>query len=111
MKPARLAVLGLAIAAGGTAAFLASRPEAPQQVVVAPPPAPVSTVDVLVAKKDIGVGQALLPQDIEWVSWPASASNPAFVRSRSWCGKFSYSNIIQHFHRDSRNGPPAGRSR
>jgi pilus assembly protein CpaB len=80
MKPARLAVLGIAIAAGGTAAFLASRPEAPQQVVVAPPPAPVNTVDVLVAKKDIGVGQALLPQDIEWVSWPASASNPAFVR-------------------------------
>jgi pilus assembly protein CpaB len=80
MKPARLAVLGIAIAAGGTAAFLASRPEAPQQVVEAPPPAPANTVDVLVAKKDIGIGQALLPQHMEWVSWPASASNPAFVR-------------------------------
>jgi pilus assembly protein CpaB len=81
MKPARLAVLGIAIVAGGTAAYLASRPEAPQQVVVAAPAAaPANTVDVLVAKKDIGVGQTLLPQDMEWVSWPASASNPAFVR-------------------------------
>jgi pilus assembly protein CpaB len=80
MKPARFAVLGIAIAAGGTAAYLASRPEGPQQVVVAaPPPVPANTVDVLVAKKDIGIGQALLPQDMEWVSWPASASNPAFV--------------------------------
>src|SRR5580704_1398378 len=81
MKPARLAVLGIAIVAGGTAAYLASRPEAPQQAVVAAPaPAPANTVDVLVARKDIGIGQALLPQDMEWVSWPVSASNPAFVR-------------------------------
>jgi pilus assembly protein CpaB len=82
MKPARLAVLGIAIAAGGAAAYLASRSEAPPPVTVglAPPQAPVDTVDILVAKKDIGKGQSLLPQDIGWVAWPASASNPAYVR-------------------------------
>jgi pilus assembly protein CpaB len=36
--------------------------------------------DVLVAKKDITVGQTLLPQDMEWAAWPASTSNPAYVR-------------------------------
>jgi pilus assembly protein CpaB len=82
MKPARLAVLGIAIAAGGAAAYLASRSEAPAPVTVglAPPPAPVDTVDILVAKKEIGKGQSILPQDIEWVAWPASASNSAYVR-------------------------------
>jgi pilus assembly protein CpaB len=77
MKPARFAVLGIAIAAGGAAAYLASRSEAPAPVTVglAPPPAPVDTVDILVAKKEIGKGQSILPQDIEWVAWPASASN------------------------------------
>jgi pilus assembly protein CpaB len=81
MKPARLAVLGIAIAAGGTAAFLASRPEAPPPVTVGvAPPAPANTVDVLVAKKDINIGQSLIPQDMEWAAWPASNSNPALVR-------------------------------
>jgi pilus assembly protein CpaB len=81
MKPARLAVLGIAIAAGGTAAYLASRSEAPPPVTVGlAPPAPANTVDVLVAKKDINIGQSISPQDMEWAPWPASNSNPAFVR-------------------------------
>jgi pilus assembly protein CpaB len=81
MKPARLAVLGIAIAAGGTAAFLASRSEAPPPVTVGlAPPAPANTVDILVAKKDINIGQSLSPQDMEWAAWPASTSNSAYVR-------------------------------
>jgi pilus assembly protein CpaB len=81
MKPARLAVLGIAIAAGGTAAFLASRSDAPPPVTVGlAPPAPANTVDVLVAKRDINIGQPISPQDMEWAAWPASTSNPAYVR-------------------------------
>jgi pilus assembly protein CpaB len=81
MKAARLAVLGIAIAAGGAAAFLASRSEAPPPatVGVAPPP-PVATVDILVAKKDIIIGQTISPQDVEWAAWPASTSNSAYLR-------------------------------
>jgi pilus assembly protein CpaB len=79
MKTARIAVLGVAIAAGGLAAFLASGSEpAP-----APPPAPVvqlETTEILVAKSDIGIGQSLSAQDVQWQSWPASSAGPAFIR-------------------------------
>ena len=82
MKPARLAVLGIAIVAGGTAAFLASRSDAPPPPVAqAPAPvAPSNTVEILVAKKDINTGQSISPQDMEWAAWPISASNSAYVR-------------------------------
>jgi pilus assembly protein CpaB len=79
MKTARLVVLGVAIAAGGLAAFLASgSDQAPP-----PPPAPVAqleTVDVLVARSDIGVGQAMSAQDLQWQTWPAASAAPAFIR-------------------------------
>jgi pilus assembly protein CpaB len=79
MKTARLAVLGVAIVAGGTAAYLAGRSDdAP-----APPPAPpvaVNTVEVLTAKKDINIGQTIGAQDMEWVAWPTSAVNPLYLR-------------------------------
>ena len=81
MKAARIVVLGIAVAAGGLAAILAgSYQSAPPP----PPPAPapkIATADILVAKKDIGMGVALSDQDIEWQTWPeASAQNPAFIR-------------------------------
>jgi pilus assembly protein CpaB len=78
MKIARLVVLGIAIAAGGGAALLAVRSE------VAPPPAPpavaIDTVDVLVALKDINIGQALAAADMGWVAWPTASANPLYVR-------------------------------
>lgn len=78
MKAARLIVLGIAVVAGGLAALLAGGSEK------APPaPAPVvkfDTVDVLVAKNDIGVGRAISAQDMQWQSWPASTVSPAFIR-------------------------------
>jgi pilus assembly protein CpaB len=80
MKIARLAVLGVAIVAGGIAALLASRSDAPAP---APEPAPavaVNTVDVLVARKDINIGQTISAQDMEWVAWPTSAANPLYLR-------------------------------
>jgi len=82
MKVARLAVLGIAIAAGGLAAVLVG---GYQQEPPPPPPPPVAqieTVDILVAKNDIGIGVALSPQDIQWQTWPASAASPAFIRKK-----------------------------
>jgi pilus assembly protein CpaB len=79
MKTARLAVLGIAIVAGGGAALLAGRSEAPPPA--APQPvATVNTVDVLVAKKDINIGQAILAEDMSWTAWPAESASPLFVR-------------------------------
>ncbi len=79
MKPARIVVLVIAVAAGGIAAFLASRPEP------APPPAPapvapLETVDVLVANSDIGLGHTVSAADLRWQTWPAAAASANFVR-------------------------------
>src|SRR5215472_2104304 len=78
MKAARLVVLGIAVAAGGLAALLAGNFESAPPP---PPPAPqIATTDILVAKNDVGIGQALTDQDIEWQMWPEAAANPAFIR-------------------------------
>jgi pilus assembly protein CpaB len=79
MKAARIVVLGVAIAAGGVAALLAGRSHEPE----APAPQPVSqleTVDVLIAKTDIGRGQVLDPSQIGWQMWPTAAANGNFIR-------------------------------
>jgi pilus assembly protein CpaB len=79
MKPARLIVLIIAIAAGGIAALLAGRPgPAPP-----PPPAPVvqiETVDVMIANSDIGMGTAVTAEELRWQTWPAAAAGPSFIR-------------------------------
>jgi pilus assembly protein CpaB len=80
MKAARLVVLVVAVAAGGVAALLAGRPGEE-----APPPAPVvttqiDTVDILVAKTDIALGQGVSAQDMQWQVWPVQAASPSFIR-------------------------------
>jgi pilus assembly protein CpaB len=79
MKPARLIVLFVAIAAGGIAALLAGRSDqAPP-----PPPAPVvqlETADVLVANAEIGMGSAVSPTDLRWQTWPAAAAGSSFIK-------------------------------
>jgi pilus assembly protein CpaB len=79
MKAARLVVLTVAIAAGGVAAMLAGRsdppPPAPSQ-----PQAKVPTVDVLVAKNDIPLGQVVGGGDMQWQDWPAAANTGNFIR-------------------------------
>ncbi len=80
MKPARVIVLLVALAAGGVAAMLASgsrHVEAPKGP--APPP-PLATVDVLVAKADLGVGQVVAASDIAWQAWPAASATANFIR-------------------------------
>ena len=78
MKVARLVVLGLAVSAGGLAFMLAGRgtPPAPLQIVR---PA-AETVDILVAKTDIGIGRAISVEDLAWQPWPPSAAGPMFIR-------------------------------
>jgi pilus assembly protein CpaB len=79
MKAARLIVLGVALAAGGVAAFLASgsrQPEPPKQE-AAPP---IATVDVLVAKSDLGTGQLINGQDVGWQLWPTASAGPGFIK-------------------------------
>ena len=42
---------------------------------MAEPVAQLPTVEVLVAKSDIGLGQPVKPEDLQWQTWPASAGN------------------------------------
>lgn len=79
MKAARLVVLGIAVVAGGIAAFLAAGKKEPApQVVTAPPK--LETVDVLVAKSDLSRGQVIENPDIGWQTWPAAAANSNFIK-------------------------------
>lgn len=81
MKAARLVVLTVAIAAGGVAAMLAGR-TTKQPEPKAPPVAKVATVDVLVAKSDIAVGNKIGPGDVAWQAWPANAKTGNFIRRK-----------------------------
>src|ERR1700722_16939403 len=77
MKTARIVVLGIALSAGAVAAYLASGSEkaaVPEQTVQLP------TVDVLVAKADIGLGQSVGPDDVQWQTWPAATASNNFIR-------------------------------
>jgi len=78
MNTARIVVLAVALGAGGIAAYLASGSDnkpAPAEPVVQLP-----TVDVLVAKSDIGLGQTLKTEDLQWQTWPAATASSTFVR-------------------------------
>jgi pilus assembly protein CpaB len=79
MNIARIVVLTIALGAGGVAAYLASGSD-PQPAAPATPAAQLQTVDVLVAKSDIGLGQALTPNDLVWQTWPAAATSGSFIR-------------------------------
>jgi pilus assembly protein CpaB len=78
MKTARLIVLAIAITAGGVAAYLASGSDT--KIVVAEPVAQLPTVDVLVAKSDIGLGQSVGPDEMQWQTWPAATASSSFIR-------------------------------
>jgi pilus assembly protein CpaB len=80
MKAARIVVLAVALGAGGIAAYLASGSKEPPP---APPPVvAIDTVDILVAKGDINMGQVVAAGDIQWQIWPASAGSSYFVRRK-----------------------------
>ena len=76
MNTARIVVLTIAIGAGGVAAYLASGSDKP-------PPEPavqLPTVDVLVAKSDIGLGKSVTPDDLQWQTWPTATASGSFIR-------------------------------
>lgn len=69
---ALVVALGAAFVARGIAA-----PKAPAVVVEAPPPEP--KVQVLVAKRDMTVGERLDEAAIGWQPWPAESLNAAYI--------------------------------
>ena len=92
MKAARLVVLGVAIAAGGVAAYLAShgRNPAPLEPAKAPVMA-LETVEVLIAKADLSRGDVIASNEIGWQVWPKTSTNGNFIV------KSARSNAVKEF--------------
>jgi pilus assembly protein CpaB len=79
MYTARIVVLTIALSAGGVAAYLASgydRKSPPAE----PAAAQLQAVDVLVASSDIGLGQTVTAENLQWQSWPATTASNNFIR-------------------------------
>ncbi len=77
MTPARIAVLAVAVVAGGIAAYLASGSDDKPATA---PVAQLPTVDVLVAKNEIGLGQTVKVDDLQWQTWPAASASGTFIK-------------------------------
>jgi pilus assembly protein CpaB len=82
MNIARVVVLIIALSAGGVAAYLARGTEENPRA-AAEPVVQLPTVEVLVAKSDIGLGQPVKPEDLQWQAWPASAAGKNLVNRAS----------------------------
>src|SRR6267143_1652726 len=78
MNTARIVVLTIAVGAGGIAAYLASGSD--NKPLPTEPVAQLQTVDVLVAKSDIGLGQSVAPEELQWQTWPAATASNSFIR-------------------------------
>jgi len=77
MNPARIVVLTIALGAGGVAAYLARGSDKP---LPSESVAQLQTVDVLVAKSDIGLGQSVTAENLQWQTWPAATASNNFIR-------------------------------
>jgi pilus assembly protein CpaB len=78
MYTARIVVLTIALGAGGIAAYLARGFDA--KSLPTEPVVQLQTVDVLVAKSDIGLGQSVSPENLQWQTWPAATASNNFIR-------------------------------
>jgi pilus assembly protein CpaB len=83
MKAARIIVLGVALAAGGAAAFLVSGGDEPKPEAPAPVVQQFPTVDVLIARADIGMGTAVAAQDFTWQAWPEATTGDSYITRKA----------------------------
>ncbi|MEO8882331.1 MAG: Flp pilus assembly protein CpaB [Devosia sp.] len=82
ITPSRIALICVALLAGGVAAFLATeRDQASPAPVVQPVVATVqeAKTQILVAKQTIGVGERLSPASVEWKDWPTASVLPQYI--------------------------------
>ncbi len=86
IQPSRIALIMVAIVAGGIAAYLSLQtnkpaPDPVPQVVTEIIPEP--RVRVLVAKQAIGVGQRLSPTSVEWTDWPEGSVRTEYITNEA----------------------------
>jgi pilus assembly protein CpaB len=83
MNTARIVVLTIALGAGGVAAYLARETGDTKPARTEPVTQQLPTVDILVAKADIELGQSVKQDDLQWQSWPAATASNNFIRRDS----------------------------
>ncbi len=93
LKPSRLALLAIALIAGGVAAyFAASLDEGPvvaepvvevAEPVAPPPPPPAPLTQILVASQPIAMGGRLSATTVEWKNWPADAMRDDYITNEA----------------------------
>jgi pilus assembly protein CpaB len=83
VRPSRLALLGVALVAGGLAAYLAmqngSASEAAQVPAATQIVEAVPKTQILVAKEPIGIGERLSAASLTWADWPQDSVRPEFI--------------------------------
>ncbi len=80
MMTARIIVLVVALGAGAGAAYLASGTDNSKSAAVHDAAPQLATVEVLVAKSDVGLGQVVRPENLQWQSWPAATASSLLIR-------------------------------
>jgi len=83
MMTARIVVLIVALGAGAGAAYITSGTDTTKPQVVQETAPQLATVDVLVAKTDIGLGQQVRPENLQWQNWPAATASSLLIRRDS----------------------------
>ncbi|MGH6707669.1 MAG: Flp pilus assembly protein CpaB [Bradyrhizobium sp.] len=77
MNTARIVVLIIALSAGGIAAYLARGSD--EKPTTAATVAQMPTTEILVAKSDIGLGQVVKPEHLQWQGWPAASASSSLI--------------------------------
>lgn len=78
----RIALLAVALIAGGLAAYLTVQSGQPVTQTVIQPVTEVvqeARLQVLAAKTGIGLGQRLTPETVEWIDWPEGAVRTEYI--------------------------------
>ncbi|UVF18496.1 Flp pilus assembly protein CpaB [Microvirga terrae] len=75
----RVAILVVALGAGGLASWLVVSTRSPQPAVPAAVPVVQTMAEVLVAANDLVQGQALDEKSLRWQSWPKEAVTTGFI--------------------------------
>lgn len=79
MNPVRMTILAVALLAGMVCVAVLARGMASSQARPTAAAEPHPTVQVLVAKRDLAVGDRIDTPDVGWQAWPADATNPAYI--------------------------------
>ncbi len=77
-KRSRILILGIAVIAGGIAAYIASQ-VGRAEVPTAAAATPVATTRILVASQEIPAGKRLSPASLAWQAWPEQALRSDFI--------------------------------